>query len=163
MSLKNFFKIIYLKIIRINDSPHKIAGGFALGVFLGILPGAGLMASVVIAYLLRVNRAAALAGSLLTNSWLSVITFVLAIKVGAWLTSSNWRRIYSDCRAFIDDFHWQRIFDGSSWAIIKPLLAGYAVIGLFAGVVVYVCVLIILVGFRRRNKKNSGVPAQEKI
>jgi uncharacterized protein (DUF2062 family) len=151
MNVKNFFRYSYLKIIRINDSPHKIAGGFALGVFLGILPGAGPMASIVLAYLLQVNRAAALAGSLLTNAWFSVITFAFAVKIGAFLTGTRWQQLYTDAKALVNPFHWQKFFDGASFSILKPLLAGYAAVGLIAGIVVYGIVLLIVSAYRRRK------------
>lgn len=151
MDFRKFFKIAYLKIIRINDSPHKIAGGFALGVFLGILPGAGPMASILLAYLFQVNRAAALAGSLLTNAWFSVITFAFAVKIGAFLTGTRWQQLYANAKALVNPFHWQKFFDGSSLSILKPLLAGYAAIGLVSGVVVYIIVLMIVSAYRRRK------------
>lgn len=40
-------KLIYIKLFRINDTPQKIAQGFGLGVFLGILPGTGPIAAAV--------------------------------------------------------------------------------------------------------------------
>jgi uncharacterized protein (DUF2062 family) len=153
IDLARFFRAAYLKIIRINDSPHKIAGGFALGVFLGILPGAGPMASVVLAYFFQVNKAAALAGSLLTNSWFSVVTFALAIKTGAWLTGSKWQELYEQAKALVTPFDWRKFFDGSSLPIIKPLLAGYAAIGLVSGAVIYAVVWLIVIAYRKRKKR----------
>lgn len=156
INLKNIFRFLYLKVIRINDTPHRIAGGIALGVFLGVLPGAGPVASLVLAYLLQVNRAAALAGSLLTNSWFSVITFVLSIKIGALLTGSKWQQIYNECKILIDNFHWKTIMDGSTWPILKPLLFGYAAIGVIAGCAVYCCALLVVTEYHRKKKRSSG-------
>lgn len=155
INFKNFFKKAYESIVLINDTPHRIAGGVALGVFLGILPGAGPVASLVLAYIFQVNRAAALAGSLLTNSWFSVVTFVLAVKIGALLTGSGWQQIFNECKNLFDDLHWDRIFDGSTWPILKPLLIGYAAIGTAAGVIVYVIVLTIMLVYRRRKHNSS--------
>lgn len=149
---KNFFKKAYDSIVLINDTPHRIAGGVALGVFLGILPGAGPVASLVLAYIFQVNRAAALAGSLLTNSWFSVFTFVLAVKIGAFLTGSGWQQIFADCKKLFDDLHWDRIFDGSTWPILKPLMFGYAAIGILAGAVTYTCARFVLAEYHRRKK-----------
>ena len=87
--IKNSFKSIYDKLVGIKDSPQKIALGFGLGVFCGILPGTGPMASVVLAFVFRVNKVAALAGSLLTNTWLSLVTFVLAVKIGSMVTGAD--------------------------------------------------------------------------
>lgn len=152
MDIKGFFKSIYQKVVLIDDSPHKIAGGFALGVFLGILPGLGPIASVALAYPLRVNKAAALAGSLLTNSWFSVLTFAVALKVGSFLTGTDWHKIYTDAKALVEHFQWQKFFDGSSVPILKSLLAGYAAVGAVSGVIVYFIVLMIVVAYRKRKK-----------
>lgn len=151
--IKNFFKKIYQSVVVINDTPHRIAGGFALGVFLGIVPGAGPMASLVMAYVLQVNRAAALAGSLLTNSWFSVVTFVFAVKIGAFVTGSSWKEIYDHCKNLLDHFHWKLLTDGSTWLVLKPVLVGYAIIGAIAGCVVYLCSLMVVAEYRRRKKK----------
>lgn len=156
INLKNIYRFLYLKVIRINDTPHRIAGGVALGVFLGVLPGAGPLASLVLAYLFQVNRAAALTGSLLTNSWFSVMTFVLSIKIGALLTGSSWQQIYNECKSVIDNLHWKTMMDGSTWLILKPLLYGYVVIGVIAGCAVYCCALLIVTGYHRRKKRSSA-------
>jgi uncharacterized protein (DUF2062 family) len=155
MKIKEFFKKAYESIVLINDTPHRIAGGVALGVFLGVLPGAGPVASLVLAYIFQVNRAAALAGSLLTNSWFSVITFVFAVKIGALLTGSGWQQIFNDCKNLFDHFHWDRIMDGSTWPILKPLLIGYAAIGIIAGAVTYMCSMIVLTEYHRRKKRSA--------
>jgi uncharacterized protein (DUF2062 family) len=34
--LQRFFKFLYLKLFRINDSPQRIALGFGAGAFMGI-------------------------------------------------------------------------------------------------------------------------------
>lgn len=153
MDLKKFFQDIYHRIIHIDDSPHKIAGGFAVGVFLGILPGAGPVAAIVLAFIFQVNKAAAFAGGLLTNSWFSLLTFVLAVKIGASVTGSNWQQLYKDAKALISPFDWRNFIDGSAVPVIKPLLAGYALIGLAAAVLMYAIVFAIVTGYRKRKKK----------
>jgi len=75
-----FLKIIYRKLVIINDTPQKIAQGFGLGVFLGVLPFFGPIAALVLSSLFRMNKAAAILASLLTNSWISVVTFLLSVK-----------------------------------------------------------------------------------
>jgi len=65
---RGFFQLLYLKLIKINDTPQKIAFGFGLGVFSGIFPGTGPLAALFLALILRANRASALLGSLLTNT-----------------------------------------------------------------------------------------------
>lgn len=155
MDIKKFFQDIYQKIIGINDSPHKVGGGFAVGVFFGILPGAGPLAAVLLAHILRVNRASAFVGGLLTNSWLSIVAFALAVKIGAFLTGSNWHEISSKAKNLFKHFSWDVLRDGSTWALLKPVMAGFAAIGLAAAITSYVIVFFVVVVYRHRKKKAS--------
>jgi uncharacterized protein len=159
---KLFFKSIYHKLVGINDSPHKIAGGFAVGVFLGILPAAGPVASIVVAWILRVNRAAAFAGGLLTNTWISLLTFVFAIKIGAFLTGSDWQKVAEDCKAIFKDFSFDKIFDASIFEILKPMFVGYFVVGLIAALIGYVAAYQIVVRRRKRTARRLASASSPK-
>jgi uncharacterized protein (DUF2062 family) len=161
LDVKKFLKSTYQKIIKINDSPHRIAGGFAIGIFFGVLPGAGVMAAILFAYIFRVNRAAAFASSLLTNSWLGIVTFVMAVQIGGWVTGTEWHQLYDKCRDFIKHFEWEKIVDGSALPILKPLMAGYAIIGAAVAVLVYICVFMIVVRVRNRRKA-AGLTSDSK-
>ena len=39
------------KLLGINDSPHRIALGIGLGLFLGVLPGTGVIAALAVAFI----------------------------------------------------------------------------------------------------------------
>lgn len=143
-SIIRFFKLIYVKLFRINDTPQKISLGLGLGVFLGIIPGTGPIASLFLALIFRVNRAAAVLGSLLTNTWLSIVTFILAIKLGATITKVNWQGVQNDWHLFLRDFSWASLFKLSVLKLIFPVIAGYFVIALFLGLVTYLIALIII-------------------
>ncbi len=83
-------KIFFKKFFLINDTPHKIAAGAALGIFLGIVPGEGVMTTLVLASLFRFNRAAALIGVLATNMWTTLAVLPLAAGVGSFLFGENY-------------------------------------------------------------------------
>ena len=74
--LKKIPGFIFDKLFKINDSAEKIALGVGLEVFSGLMPGTGPTAALFLAFIFRANRAAALLGSMLTNTWLSVVTFI---------------------------------------------------------------------------------------
>lgn len=143
-SLIRFLKLIYLKIFRINDTPQKIACGFGLGVFLGILPGTGPIAALVLAYVFRVNRAASLLGALLTNTWISIVFFLLSIKVGSVIMGVSWQDVYQKIILITSNFRWSSLFTVAALKILLPLLIGYLVLGIGLGVAVYLIVLLIL-------------------
>ena len=70
--LKRLTRFVYAKLFAINDTPQKVAIGVGIGVFLGVFPGLGPLAALFMAFLFRVNRAGALLGSALTNTWISI-------------------------------------------------------------------------------------------
>lgn len=140
------FKYLYLKLFRTNDTPQSIALGLGIGVFLGILPGAGPLAGLIAATLLRANKGAAVLGALFTNTWTSLLTIILAIKIGAAIKGLNWQDLYTQWQILLHDFHWKYVFKLSFLEIILPVLIGYLVIAFALGLLVYLISLLILRG-----------------
>jgi uncharacterized protein (DUF2062 family) len=70
-----------------KPSRQTIAGGLALGLFIGFTPtmGAQIILSGVAAYFLKVNIPMALAGSLVTNPFTAAIIYPLEYQFGVWL------------------------------------------------------------------------------
>ena len=140
-TIKNFF---IAKLFKINDSAEKIALGVGLGVFSGLLPGTGPAAALFLAFIFRANRASALLGSILTNTWLSLVTFILAIKVGSIILKLHWQEVCQKAQGLIHDFHWVKFFRLSFLEVLLPVIVGYIVIGLFLGIISYLITLLII-------------------
>ncbi|MDD5116042.1 MAG: DUF2062 domain-containing protein [Candidatus Omnitrophica bacterium] len=132
---------IFEKLFKINDSPRKIALGVGLGVFSGFFPATGPAAALFLAFVFRANRAAALLGSIITNSWLSIVTFVFAVKVGSMLMGRPWQEVHRQARELIHNFQWNNFMKISFLELILPVVAGYLVIALFLGLLSYLVVL----------------------
>jgi len=142
--IKNF---IVSKLFKINDSAQKIALGVGLGVFAGLMPGTGPVAAVFLAFIFRANRAAALLGSMLTNTWLSLVTFILAIKAGSVILKMDWRQVHQKAQILVKDFAWFKFFKLSFFEVLLPVIVGYLIIGLILGALSYLITLLII----RRN------------
>ena len=154
---KNIFsksKAYIQNLYRINDSPQRIALGFGLGVFLGVMPGLGIVVSLVLATFLRLNRASALVGTALTNTWLSFAIFILSIKTGSAIIGTSWNEIYAKWNLLIKEFSWQKVFAFSFWEIIRPILLGYVVVSVLLGVVAYLLALLLILGVRYAKNKS---------
>jgi uncharacterized protein (DUF2062 family) len=149
-SILQFFKSIYTRLVAIHDTPQKIAQGFGLGVFLGIVPGVGPIASLVLATILKMNRAAALLGSLLTNTWLSVITFFMAVKVGSAAVGIDWKNACQSWSALDTNAGWLDLFKLSAIKIAAPVMLGYLIISLLAGLLAYLMALGAVLAVRRK-------------
>lgn len=145
MKINNFFKVIYEKLLKINDTPQKISLGLGLGVALGIIPGTGPIAALTLAFILRLNRMAALMGSLMVNTWISIVTLVLAVKLGAKVFSLKWQDVYNDWILLIKDFQWQVLLKSSVYKIILPIFTGYVIMALACGILVYGATLLALI------------------
>ena len=70
-----------------KPSRRTVAGGLALGIFIGLTPtmGAQIILTGIAAYFLRVNIPVALAGSFVTNPLTAAIIYPLQYRFGVWL------------------------------------------------------------------------------
>ncbi|MDP2831552.1 MAG: DUF2062 domain-containing protein [Candidatus Omnitrophota bacterium] len=141
---KKIINFIFAKLFKINDSAGKVALGVGLGVFAGLLPGTGPAAALLLALVFRANRAAALLGSLLTNTWLSLVTFILAIKVGSVILKMNWHLVQQQSQGLLKNFGWAKFFRLSFLEVLLPVMVGYLVIGLVLGALSYGLTLFII-------------------
>jgi len=149
------------RILHIDDSPHKVASGLGLGVFLGIIPGTGPIAAFILSSALRVNTLAALIGSLLTNTWLSVVTFALSIKLGSVIMRINQDTVFNNWVAFINNRDWLAWSRFSILKLVVPVALGYLVIALFLGFVTYLVTLALLLILKHeKNKTGTGIPGK---
>ena len=139
-----FFRYIYLKLFRINDSPERVAFGLGIGVFFGVMPGMGPLVALFFAMILKANRAAALVGSILTNTWLSIPVFVAAAKAGSFITGSSYTYLHDQWHIFLKDFRWAALFKVSVYKLLVPVLVGYIVVSFVIGAIVYVIALFTL-------------------
>jgi uncharacterized protein (DUF2062 family) len=147
--IRDYVKRFFL----IDDTPHKVAGGAALGVFMGITPGEGVMVTLLFAYVFRLNRLAALAGVLAVNMWTTLLALPVAAAIGGLI-------FRVDPQVLSKDFHevlsmgWQYLF---SWNIFRqtalPLIVGYVVVAGAIATAVYFLLLYLLVKRKKIREK----------
>jgi uncharacterized protein len=70
-----------------KSSTHSIASGFALGVFWGVMPtfGTAIIFALVFGTIFRMNRTAAILGTLVSNPLTSAFLYALGFYIGAVL------------------------------------------------------------------------------
>jgi len=156
-NIPRFLKLIYLKLFRIHDTPQKIALGVGMGVFLGILPGTGPIAAIFMAFVLRVNRAAALLGSLATNTWLSIVTFFLSIKIGSSIIGVHWQDVHRNWLEFLKDFKFINLFKLTTLEIVLPVIVGYFVVSFCLGIIAYLITLNVITRIKHENKNRVNI------
>jgi len=155
-SLASFFQGLYKKLFKIHDTPQRIALGLGLGVALGLVPGTGPLAALFAAVLFKVNRASALLGSLVTNTWLSLVTFLLALRIGSVIFRVNTEVLKSEWGKLSSNFQWSYLFKSSFFKVILPVLSGYLVIAILLGLFVYLTALVIIKKIKPALRRQAG-------
>ena len=106
---------MYLKIVRANDTPPKVAAGVAVGVFLGVFPtfGLGLVLAYILAIIFRINKAATLAGSLIMNPLTTPFFWALSAVLGGALIGSD------------RDILLKELYSGQIFKVLGPAFYAY--------------------------------------
>lgn len=137
-----YLKFLYDKLFAINDTPQKVAIGVGVGVFFGVFPGLGPIAALFFALILRANRAGALLGSILTNTWLSIPVFVLAAGIGSTVTGASYAEMRQEWSYLVNNFSWVSLAKLSTGGILVPIIAGYIIISIAIGIAAYLAALL---------------------
>jgi uncharacterized protein (DUF2062 family) len=70
---KGWLNHLYVELTGQKEPVEHVAFSFAVGVFIGIMPFMGIVVAIAVAFWLKLNKAAVVLGSALTNSWVSRI------------------------------------------------------------------------------------------
>ena len=137
----------YLRsLVSLNDSPQRIALGFAVGIFLAFSPLLGLhtFLGLLIAFLFGLNRVAVLVGVFVNNPWTLVPIYGLAAYLGGLLvgfppavlgTSLDWK-------ALMQSRFWTELV--KDWEFLKPLLVGSTILSISCALISYPLALFLV-------------------
>ncbi|MFA6159914.1 MAG: DUF2062 domain-containing protein [Parcubacteria group bacterium] len=144
MRIYEKFKRFLKKFFLIDDTPHKIAAGAALGIFLGIIPGEGLLATLILASLFRFNRLSATAGVLAFNMWATVAILPFSAGIGAFI-------FHTSTQDLINNFHetyqlgWTYFFSKVLFfELVLPLMVGYIIVATTIALAFYFLIYFLL-------------------
>lgn len=132
------------KFFLINDTPHKIAAGFALGIFWGTIPGGGPLVSLIFSWLFGLNRLAAISGALATNLWLTITILPLATKIGTLIFKEDYQGLLVQ---FQTNYHPDYKFFLSNFVIFEialPLVIGFIITALIIALLAYLGVWFLI-------------------
>ncbi len=119
---------------------RSVAGGVALGLFCGLIPGPlQMFTAALLAVWLRVNLPVALFATLYTNPFTIVPLYLFAYEIGAWVSGATNGTTVS---AF-PEVHWHDWF-GQVWGWLlvlgEPLLIGLPILALGLALLGYVAI-----------------------
>ncbi len=138
-------KLVYYKILRLEDPPERIARGAAIGVLMGVLPtfGLGTVFSLAAAFILKANKAAAVLGSLIMNPLTAPFFWMLSAYIGSVLLQESYSSIYANIKD-------EGFVTGAGWAY-AVFLIGNALVSALATAVTYYIVKHAVIRHRRRK------------
>jgi uncharacterized protein (DUF2062 family) len=134
------------EVLKVNDSPHKIAISFAIGIFIGMSPILGLhtVLGLAAAWVFRLNKFVTIIGVYVTNPWTIVPIYTFATWFGAKLMG---------LKDIIPDIQWNNLTFSYLVNEMKPLLLpfvfGTTFIGFLSAVIGYVVVYKAVVRSRK--------------
>ncbi|MCX5781167.1 MAG: DUF2062 domain-containing protein [Elusimicrobia bacterium] len=141
-------KLAYFKLLRINDSPHKIAMGFAIGSFIGIFPTfwLGGILAVFLSWIFRLNYVATILGAfIIMNPLTTPLFWILSAFVGGIIFSKKYNFVLN---AIKDKSIFHNFGD---LAIIY--LVGNTIISLIVAVFSYWAIKRIIIDYRKRKSR----------
>lgn len=161
--LKRFF--VY-RVLHVDDTPHRIALGLAIGIFVTWTPTIGfqMALTVALAWVLRANKAVGVPFVWISNPLTLLPIYWPSYRLGCWLLGGNY-----DSRRFFDFLaaaaspggFLERLgaFWRSVWLIFWPLWVGSVVVALLLGVLAYFATLYAVIKYRQHwHRKHPDRP-----
>jgi len=150
MDLRRVFRYHWLKFRRLQEDPRKIAGGMALGVFIGITPTIPfhMVGALALAALLRVSPVTAFIGIQIGNPLTMVPLYVAAYKVGQFLLYRGKPLVFPETFSF-------KAWICVLWQGGVALQVGGVILALPPAIVAYFLTLWIVQRYHRRKMEKA--------
>ena len=131
MIFNEAIKTRFHQFVSIDEPPHRISLAFAIGVFIAFSPTIGLhtISAVAAAWLFKMNRAAIIAGSLVSNPWTIVFVYGSSICFGSFILQNG-----TTC--LIESIGKDELIAYSK-TMMMPFLSGTIVLGIIAALISY--------------------------
>ena len=143
---------VFIKLVTADDTPHRIALGFAIGIFYGLMPFVGVIFTIVTAMIFKANRASALIGCFVTNTWLSAVLILPSVKIGAKIFGLQWQFIWRDILKYMKMPGIRDVFNSLSGDVLIPSFVGFLIIALGISVASYFISLFFVLKYRKIEK-----------
>ncbi len=133
-------------LFQLNDTPHKLAFAFALGIFIAFTPTIGLhiVSCLLLASLFRVSKIVTLTASFFNNPWTMVPLYGFCVWVGSRVTGEHIR---------IQAIAWNNLSLSNFTQMLRPFLWSYVIGTLLVGIVAAVISYFLFYGAVVRYRK----------
>jgi uncharacterized protein len=161
--LKGQFFYFWNRLVCLNDSPHAIALGLSLGIFVGFLPLMGVQMAVVLAFAIpfrKANKFSAIAGVWISNPVTVIPLYAFIYWVGTLFYRNEEVLSYPLFRERITDvleldgfLDKTASFLGIGADLFIPMFIGGTFAGIIVGFIAYFISKKVIVYYRRSGKK----------
>ncbi len=147
-----YFRDRVKSLFKLNDSPHKLAFAFALGVFIAFSPTIGLhtLSCFVLAWALRLNTIVVVTAAFINNPWTVVPMYGFCLWLGVKITGSH---------RPVPEIPWNELSFTNAWLILKPYLlpfiVGTVAVGIVAAGISYLLFYWAIVRYKKAEARRS--------
>ena len=152
-------------LLHIDDTPHRTAAAFALGVFFGFSPFLGLhtLAGILFAFLLNLNRVAVLLGVYSNLPWVIAPYYAFVTMAGSQITG---HRLPPGFKSQIGALFELSAFQAEFWrrliTIVKPLFVPYCVGSTIGALILAVCAYPLALAFVTSRRRIHDIMTHHK-
>ena len=152
------FSVNYLRdrirsLLQLDDTPHRLALAFAVGVFIAFSPtyGLHLITCFLIAWVLRLSKLVMITATFLNNPWTIVPMYGFCLWFGSKIVGQD---------IPMPQIAWNELTLSGAYLVIKPYLWPFVVGTLVAGVVAAVISYGAIYWAVVRYRKSEGKPGK---
>jgi hypothetical protein len=160
--LKRFF--IY-RVLHVDDTPHRIALGVAIGIFVTWTPTIGfqMVLTVALSALLRANKAVGVPFVWISNPLTLGPVYGPNYLLGCWLLGGRYHggHFLHFLKAAASGSGWMERLNAiwkAMWTIFWPLWTGSIVVGLLLGLLSYFATRWAVIRYRRHWHRKHPAP-----
>lgn len=115
-------------IVRVKDTPHRVALAFGMGVFIAFLPIMGIhtILALTVAWMAQLSAPVIVAGTLVNNPWTFAAIYGGSYWFGLMLTGGNVPSVRID---------WSSMNITAFWRALEPVFWPFCVGSILAGIV----------------------------
>jgi hypothetical protein len=147
-----YFRDRIRSIFQLNDTPHRLALAFAVGVFIAFSPTFGLhiITCLIVAWMFRLSKLALITATFINNPWTIVPMYGFCIWFGDKLLGSE---------LAIPRIAWNELTLSTAYVAVKPFfwpfITGTLAVGAIAAVIAYFLIYRLVLRYRALGKKGE--------
>ncbi len=139
------YKELFRTIVNLDDTPHKLALSFAVGVFISLSPFFGIhtILSIALSVVFGLNKVSTIVGSWVNIPWIAPFVYYVEFKIGSFLLDSN---VVFNIKPFTFEHYIK-----SGYNAFFSIFLGSIIMGVIVSIIFYFVIKYSIERFRRRD------------